>query len=418
MSLVERAEGAVPSPLAGSGALPRAGGVDPNRIKLSWLVRLQWGGILGQTAAIAVVWALELVRLPFGRLLAIVAIEALGNLGLHLWARRARRVPEGAVAATMVTDALVLTVLLAFSGSYSNPFSTLYLVNVALGAVLLRPIWGWLLLGASLAAFGSLFALDELRHHGFALSELDHMELMRLHGRGMWVAFLVAAAFLVYIVHRVTRELAALEKELAAERSLSARKDKVAALATLAAGAAHEIATPLATIAVVTRELERSLEKGGPAGAQEDLDLIRGQLVRCQDILRQMSAHAGEHVGEPIVGLTLAEWAAAALDGLPGRERVAVRAPVDANTARLEGPASALARALRSLLKNALQATPADRPVELWLAAADGVVQADVVDGGAGMPPEVLARAGEPFYTTKQPGEGMGLGLFLAQTLA
>jgi two-component system sensor histidine kinase RegB len=122
-------------------------------------------------------------------------------------------------------------------------------------------------------------------------------------------------------------------------------------------------------------------------------------------------------VGESLVPLTLAEWAAAALEGLPGRERVEVRGVEGAGAARLEGPASALARALRSLLKNALQATPSG-PVELRLAAGGGEVRADVVDAGAGMPPDVLARAGEPFFTTKQPGEGMGLGLFLARTLA
>jgi len=411
--------------LDGAGAVPgpsRAGArarreAEPDRIKLSWLLRLHWGAILGQAAAVAVVQALRLIELPVRAMLALLALEALVNVGLEVWLRRAARVPEAVIAGAMIFDAVVLTVLLALSGNHSNPFSTLYLVNVALAAVLLRPGWAWALLVVSLALFGSLFALEEA---GLALSDLDHMALMKLHLQGMWVAFAIAAAFIVYIVNRVTRELALRDQELAEARGLSARRDKVAALATLAAGAAHELSTPLATIAVVTRELERSLEKAAaaPPGAHEDLGLIRQQLGRCQDILQQMSAHAGENAGEPLVTVTLAQWVEAALVGLPGRERVELSGQVPLADHGVEGPARALARALRGLLKNALQAMPEGPSVVLRLSATGNEVRVEVEDRGRGMVPEVLARAGEPFFTTKGPGEGMGLGLFLTRELA
>jgi two-component system sensor histidine kinase RegB len=409
--------GAVRAPFRAGRARREA---EPDRIKLSWLLRLHWGAILGQAAAVAVVQALRLVELPVLAMLALLALEALVNVALEVWLRRAARVPEAVIAGAMIFDAVVLTILLALSGNHSNPFSTLYLVNVALAAVLLRPGWAWALLVISLGLFGSLFALDRLAEYGLALSDLDHMAMMRLHLQGMWVAFAIAAAFIVYIVNRVTRELALRDQELAEARGLSARRDKVAALATLAAGAAHELSTPLATIAVVTRELERSLERAAtaPPGAREDLVLIRQQLGRCQDILQQMSAHAGENVGEPLVTVTLAQWIEAALVGLPGRERVELSGEVALAEHGVEGPARALARALRGLLKNALQATPGGGSVALRLSAAGNEVRAEVVDCGRGMAPEVLARAGEPFFTTKGPGEGMGLGLFLTRELA
>ncbi len=393
--------------------------IDHNRIKFFWLLRLQWGAILGQTAAISVVWFLQLIHLHLPTLALLVALETVATIGAELWVRRAQAVEERHIAGAMLFDALALTVVLSFTGSYSNPFAILYVVNVALAAVLLRPVWAWAMLAASLILFGGLFVLDNYIHHGFGLSEYDHLELMRLHMQGLWVAFAIGAAFIVYIVTRVTGALSGLEEELDAERMLSARKDKVSSLATLAAGAAHELSTPLATIAVVTRELERALDRSNPPppGAREDLGLIRQQLGRCQDILQQMAAHAGENAGESFVSFSLAQWAEAALASLPGRERVRVSGSA-LGTAGVEGPARGLARALRNLLKNALQASPPGEPVELRLSAAGDQVRAEVVDRGPGMSPEVVARVGEPFFTTKGPGEGMGLGLFLTRALA
>jgi two-component system sensor histidine kinase RegB len=237
--------------------------------------------------------------------------------------------------------------------------------------------------------------------------------------QGMWVSFVVAAAFIVYIVQRVGAALEQMEQALAAERNLSARKDKVASLATFAAGAAHELSTPLSTIAVVVKELQLSAERAAsPASAQEDLRLIRDQVARCRDIHHQMSAHAGENAGEPIVVLSLHRWVDQALQFVPDRARVDVQSDFDLASHAVAGPQRGLIRALRSLLKNAVQASPPDQRVTLRLAMANGFTRAEVIDHGCGMPAEILSRAGEPFFTTKDPGAGMGLGLFLTHTLA
>ena len=385
-----------------------------DRIKLRWLVRLRWAALVGQTATIAAVTLWQIVRLPVRPLLLLVALGTAGNVCLELWSRSNRRVSAAGIGIVMIADALLLTAMLAFSGGYSNPFSTLYLVNVALATVLLPPRWAWAVLAASLAVFGSLFALDLLEP---LYDQLDHRELMKLHLQGMWVALAIAAVFIVYVVNRVTSALRRRELELAAERSLSARKDKVASLATLAAGAAHELSTPLTTIAVVTRELERMLAGSAPQVCS-DLALIRQQLDRCQDILGQMAAHAGENAGEPLVSLSPEAWVARALDGLPDRERVQVTVAEDAADLLIDGPAAAIARALRSLVSNALQASPEGASIQLRLSVRQGAIHAAVTDHGPGIAPATLARLGEPFFTTKAPGQGMGLGLFLTRTLA
>ncbi len=400
---------------AAAGAASRTAGLagEPGRIKLEWLVRLHWGAILAQLLAIA--WVSQSARfpLPMGLLLGLVGFETAVNAGLQAWAGRALAVPDFALAAVMLFDTAVLTVLLHLSGGHFNPFSELYLVNVALAAILLPPRWSWIQLLFSVLAFGLLFPLQELAPFGVP----EHEAMMQIHLRGMLVAFASAAFFIVLIVQRVTRALGRQEQELSRARSLAERREKLASLATLAAGAAHELATPLATIAVAAKELDRELPGGDAlAGARADLALIRGQVVRCKGILQQMAARAGENAGEPLVPVRVSDWTAAAIDGLPGAERV-VPGVDPAGSPCVRGPPRGLERALRVLLVNALDASPGGEPVNLRAREARGDVIVEVSDRGSGMSPEVLARAGEPFYTTKEPGRGTGLGLFLARAL-
>lgn len=389
---------------------------DPHRIKLYWLLKLHWGAIVGQIAAVLSLPQWLGIQLPTGWMFVVILVQALVAIVLDGWTRQVPRVREETIAALMLFDAAALTCMLLLAGGYANPFSMLYVVNVALAAVMLRPRWAWLLAGYSLLAFGSLFLIGGAGGHHLALPEVDHDELLVLHMRGMWVALAVSAALIVYIVQRVARELEEVEQQLARARSLGLRREKIASLGTLAAGAAHELSTPLSVIAVVTGELQRAL--AGSTEAQEDLALIKSQLARCQDILQHMAAHAGENAGEPFVPVSLAAWADAALDGLPSRERVALRTDVELSAYSVKGPVKALSRALRSLLKNALQASPPEAAVELRFGVADGEVRVEVVDRGTGIPPDIFARVGEPFFTTKVPGEGMGLGLFLTRALA
>jgi two-component system, sensor histidine kinase RegB len=209
------------------------------------------------------------------------------------------------VAAVMGLDVLLLTGLLSFSGGSFNPFSCLYLVHIALAAVVLSPRLTWILAAWSLGCFALLFVIPAwLPGSGGA----PHAEHMRLHLEGMWAAFGVAAGFIVYFVQRVTRALADREAELVAARNLTARNQRFGALATLAAGAAHELATPLSTIAVVAKEIERQLQRR-PSSAETvaDARLIREQVTRCQAILAQLAADAGQGTGAAIVPIALAD---------------------------------------------------------------------------------------------------------------
>lgn len=394
-----------------------------HRINLSWLVRLRWAAILGQAVVIAEVHFHLGMNLPLVPLAAILGIEALANLGFEVWLRRGPRASERVVAGALAFDVTCFTGLLYFTGGPLNPFSFLYLVHIALAALVLRPRWTWTLVFFCVAANAALFAryvplpMDHSMH-GHSMHSMHSMhhagEPLDMHLRGMWVAFAVAAAFMVYFINRVTRALSHRESELRRAQEAASRNEKLASMATLAAGAAHELATPLSTIAVVARELERSTEA---SAVSSDAKLIREQVERCRDILGQMADGAGVSPGEMAEESELAGLVQLALEGLPGHERVVVDlAPVQSSNLLLV-PRRALSQALRNVLKNGLDASGGDATVLLRAVANDAGFTFIVVDTGTGMSEEVLAQATEPFFTTKGPGRGMGLGLFLTRSV-
>ncbi len=229
----------------------------------------------------------------------------------------------------------------------------------------------------------------------------------------MLVAVLVAV-----FIRQVIRALREREVELAAVRSLAIRNKQLAALTTLAAGAAHELNTPLGTIAVVAKELELSCQPTGPlAPLLDDARLIRREVDRCRNILSRMRLDLGEDA---------APDSRAAVDDLVSKIRLSL---TDAQSARLDvrntasgaaalAPPHALEQALVVLLRNAFDASPFGEHVTLDVARVGHRVRFEVRDHGSGMTDEVRRRAGEPFFTTKDPGRGMGLGLFLVHRVA
>jgi two-component system sensor histidine kinase RegB len=368
----------------------------PEALNLDWLLKLRWGAAVGQVLLFvlaALVLSLDVAWVP---VLGLIALEVGSNLAATAWARRQPTAARALLRGLLVLDVTLFTTLLLLSGGPNNPFSFLSLVYIALAAVVLDGPWAWGLAGLALLGFGALFALT---------SGAPHVHMMGWHLRGMWVAFGVAAAFIVYFVQRVTRALGARERQLAEATARMERQQRLASLATLAAGAAHELATPLSTIAVAARELERGL-----AGSAHlaDATLIREQVQRCRDILQQMAAESGASVGEVPVPIALPAWVSSATAGLSGSERLQVAVPEGVSVV---GPPRALAHALRGVLKNALQAGAGVVQVQL---EGDTV---RVRDAGQGMSQETLARAGEPFFTTKPPGDGTGLGLFLTRAV-
>lgn len=384
-------------------------------INFGWLVRLRWSTIAGQLLTIAVVrWGMRLpiAMQPLGLLVAIaIAVNVISIVC-------SRRTPphEWWLFAAMTVDVLVFTGLLYFTGGPLNPFSFLYLVPIALAAITLRPGWTWALVTVSLASSAFLFA----SHRPLPLAG-DHARHMAMHLRGMWIAFGVGAAFIVHFLLRVRRSLAERDEELATSRNLAARQERLASLATLAAGAAHELSTPLSTIAVVAKDLEREAQIA-PSIA-EDVALMRQEVERCRRILERMRVDAGESTGERFTPVVVRDLVNDCVNPTPmnaaGARKVVVTVAEDAAPLSTVVPPRAFRQALRGLVENACQASPPGAAVSVNVTRDHGRrVIFEVADQGPGMPPDVLARVGEPFFTTKPAGRGMGLGVFLARAIA
>ena len=383
--------------------------IDPS---VPWLLRLRWGAVAAEAAALLTAVLGLRMALPLAPLLALVGAATLANAALSVHLARDGRWSRAATGLVLTFDVLVLTALLYFSGGPANPFSVLYLVYVTLAAVVLGAPSAYALAALATASYGLLF--------------VDHVPvpmLVRLgegtisvHLLGMWVAFALAAALVAHFVGRVSGALSAREAELAGARDRAARSERLAAVATLAAGAAHELATPLGTISVVAGELALDAAPGTPLAA--DAALIRAELARCRAILDQLSYHAGEPIGEAPSAMRAGELLAAVVAQLAPAERGRV-ALTDAVRGVVELPRVALTQALGSLVRNALDArSSAAEQVELRAQEQDGALCFVVEDRGAGMDAATLARAGEPFFTTKGSGRGLGLGLFLSRSVA
>jgi two-component system sensor histidine kinase RegB len=236
-----------------------------------------------------------------------------------------------------------------------------------------------------------------------------HMHLMHgpgffAHVRGMWIAFSITAAFIVLFLGQLRHAIEVSERREQALREARDRGRRLASLATLAGGAAHELATPLSTIALIAEGLGKDARLAGT----DDVRLLGTEVERCVSVLRQLSVDAGTPGGEqPVVGAV-----GPYLEALREAPRVRVRASA---AAVVRVPPRAFASALRGLVKNALQASAEDVNLEAAVDGDDVVVT--VRDRGAGIDEVTLQRIGEPFFTTKDMGNGMGLGVFLARTV-
>lgn len=408
----------------------------PPHIAFRWLLRLRWGAICGQLLLIGLVALLFAIDIPLLILFAIIGFEIASNLFFHYRLGCGSRVADHTFALVLLLDILLLTALLYYTGGPMNPFTLLYLVHITLAALLMRPLWSWTITGLTVIAYATLFFLPRytMAAHDLGTPTLDDflalchfeplgIELLRdpmaVHLQGMLVAFGVSAGFIVFFVGRIRKALDEHQQTLTDLREQKLRNEKLASLATLAAGAAHEFSTPLSTIAVAAGEMHHTLkEKEGDPELVADAALIRSQVDRCREILYHMAADAGEHLGEELEEFAVQRVVDESLRTLPpaARERITVTNRTGGLMIRM--PFRTVSRIVRGLLKNGLDVSPPGATVDLACLLDDQQLIFEVRDHGSGMDKATLAKASEPFFTTKEPGRGLGLGLYLARSAA
>ena len=392
---------------------PTLNDLAPN-LAFPWVVRLRYGIVCGATAIVLVMAHSFRGDFPLQWALAPLAMVLGSNLWLSRAPRLTARYPQATLGGVFVFDALCLTAILGLTGGPMNPFSLLYLVQITLSAVVLKRSWTWALGLLSTTCFALLFFLH-VPSTAFPVHE--SAQGWSPHLAGMWIAFVVAAALIAFFTGTVSDALRRREREVLALQDQVSRHERLASLATLAAGAAHELGTPLSTIAVVARELERYASGLPDEAVREDAKLIRGQVERCRLILQQMSAEGAEPMGETAQAIEVAELLDIVRRQFTDAPCGLIKIEAAAGLAAVL-PVQATIQSLAALVQNALDASVAGQVVMVRAEADPAGVIFSVIDGGQGMSAEVLQRVSEPFFTTKEPGKGMGLGTFLVRTFA
>ncbi|MFI0845213.1 ActS/PrrB/RegB family redox-sensitive histidine kinase [Mesorhizobium sp. IMUNJ 23232] len=383
-----------------------------HRLRLNTLIRLRWLAVVGQSVTVVVVAYWLDFPLPVSLCFALIACSAWLNLYLTFRYPSAHRLAPRSALATLLFDSLQLAGLLFLTGGLTNPFSLLLTVPVVISATTL-PLKMTAVLGGLVMAM-----VSALVFYHFPLPWIEGAELTIpfVYVAGMWMAVFSSITFTAVYAWRVAEEARLLANALAATELVLQREQHLSALDGLAAAAAHELGTPLATITVVAKEMERAL--GNDPKFREDVTLLRSQSERCREILKRLtslSTESDEHLARLPLTSLIEEVIAPHRDfGIairlePG-ERVGEEPVGHRNPGVIYG--------LGNLVENAVDFAAGVVTVRWrW---DDTAVIIDVVDDGPGFPPEILDRIGEPYMSTRQgaePGGGLGLGLFIAKTL-
>jgi two-component system sensor histidine kinase RegB len=336
-----------------------------------------------------------------------------GAAASNVWlAWRMRRASLASVLPGLLVamDVVILSWLLMDAGGPLNPVSIFFVVYIVLAALVLGTGWAWMLALLAVGGYGILF-LDP--YEELVVAGAMHPEV-RWHFAGMWWAFAATALIVAGLVGRLATLVARRDLALADMRERTTRNARLAGLATLAAGAAHELSTPLGTIAVTAGELERALGAVPPTVAA-DLALIQKEVRRCRVLLDKLAVRAGQPPGQMLHSTTVAAVAGEVAAALSPTDRSRFNVVIPDSIA-VTWPTEALVGALVNLVRNGLQASTPSGHVALE-ATADGPggVRLTITDRGAGMSADALSRLGEPFFTTRPEGDGMGLGVFVSR---
>lgn len=392
-------------------------------IRLRTLTRLRWLAVTGQTAAVLFTALFLGYEFPLHACLAVIALSAWLNIFLSIRWRTSQILSTWATGLLLAYDVVQLALLLFLTGGLENPFAFLFLVPVTVSATSLNLRWTVGLAALALAAITVLATF----HMPLPWKAGQSFQLPVTYVAGMWVAVACGTIFSAIFARRISEETRLMSTALAATELVLAREQRLSALDGLAAAAAHELGTPLATIALVARELKREVPKDFQH--TDDLDLLISQAARCREILSRLSDReqaADEIFGQVKISAMLEDLVA------PLRGSDVVIEIECSGTGNAAEPVlkrnPAISYGLSNILANAIDF--AEGRVQVSAKWTDTRLTLGVEDDGPGFDETIFDRLGDPYVTTR-PGydgrseaqdpagrhEGMGLGLFIAKTL-
>lgn len=416
-------------------------------MRLRTLLILRWLAVIGQTAAIAIVHFGFGFALPLLPCLGIIAASAVLNVTLASRYPSSKLLTEREAALYLAFDVLQLTLLLMFTGGIANPFAILLLAPVTIAATMLTGRVMFLVMFFALACGTLIWGW----HWPLPWRAGETVPVDPLYGFGQWAALALSLGFMTIYAARISVEARRLSEALTRTRLSLASEQKLSALGSLAAAAAHELGTPLGTIAVVAKEMQREGPKEGQLA--EDIALLVSEANRCRQILGRLSRdpasgddafkivrlgtfleELADQYRSPRAEIVIDAAAEPAVDRDVDREAGSMGSLIGRGTKRAPWPGVAeplvrrtpeLRHGMANLVENATDF--ATTTVVLRARWSAETVTIAVEDDGPGFSPEVIERLGEPYVTTRRrreqaelqrdEHEGMGLGFFIAKTL-
>lgn len=380
------------------------------------LIQLRWLAVVGQVVTISLVhWGLD-IHLPLQEMLAILAGLIVINLGCMWWLRwRQHDISSTDLFVALLADVCALSLQLYLSGGANNPFITLFLLQVTLGAVLLKPFYAWAIVGVTACCAVALAffyqPLQIMTNRGGAMHTLYQV--------GLLISFSLNTILLVSFINRIMANLQLRDARLADLRQRAAEEEHIVRMGLLASGAAHELGTPLSTLAVILGDWQHMPQIAKDRELMDDLHEMEHQVQRCKSIVTGVLMSAGETRGDAPETTTLVTFMERVIQQWRGhrqpgnfvfRTQLARDVPIISDTA--------LQQMIFNVLDNALEASPGF--VQLFVECDDGdnpQLQLVVTDSGPGFRSDILAQLGKPYQSSKgRPGGG--LGLFLVMNVA
>ncbi len=384
----------------------------PSKDNLRNLLLIRSIALLGQACVLG--WVIYTGQAPTGGLLWVTTSLCLFALltAASLWrTTRARPVADGEFLGQLLVDVLGWTALMYFTGGANNPFISYYIVPVVIAAAVLPWRYTWLVAGATTLAYSLLLYVYQPFPLFTPHAAMGHGDSGNVHILGMWFNFLFSVGLITFFVVRMAATLRRQEDMAVARREDRLRNDQIMAVASLAAGTAHELGTPLATMTVLVDEMLAG--SGLDERARKDCELLQGQLAQCKATLSELSATAEQHSLENTRRINSATFARQTL------ERWAVRRPGTAYVFDCDNREAAdspdidadptLAQAMENLLNNA--ADTGSEKVAVTLHWNSDEVEIRIRDWGRGIDPEIIARVGRPMQRADHSGLGIGLML-------
>jgi two-component system, sensor histidine kinase RegB len=384
-------------------------------VRLDTILRLRWLAALGQLAAIFIVAQGLEFDLPIVPCLGIIGLSALLNLVLQIAFNPMQRLEPAYAATLLALNIAELAALLFFTGGLQNPFSFLFLAPVLISATAL-PTRLTLALGIFAVACATALGFF---HLPLPWDGDDPLELPPIYLFGVWLSILLAIGVTSLYAFQVTEEARKLSDALAATELVLTREQHLTQLDGLAAAAAHELGTPLSTIFLISRELEKNTPENPELA--DDLRTLREQAQRCRDILAKITqlSSTGAPFDRMPLSTLIEELVAPHRDfGIAIKVRIAVAGASE--PVGMRNPA--ILYGVGNILENAVDFARETVEVNAWWNA--DTVEIVISDDGPGIAPDMLKRIGEPYLSRRRSADepssehsGLGLGIFIARTL-